>query len=83
MNLPKILISVALFVAVVGGIIYLNSQKASRGGSNEAVTVVPPISSDEKIVVSEKPSSDKKPARIPPQISPAGVRYITDFEHRF
>lgn len=43
MNLPKIFISIVLVVAVVGGIIYLNSQKASRdslGGKVEIKTVM-------------------------------------------
>ncbi len=43
MNVPKIIISVGLIILVVGGIIYLNSQKAPRdtvGGNVEVKTVM-------------------------------------------
>ncbi|MBI2475773.1 MAG: redoxin family protein [Candidatus Taylorbacteria bacterium] len=67
MTSPKILISIVLVVAVVGGITYLNSQKAGRVGNDEGVSVTPrlandgeknqTVSPDEKIVISEKPST--------------------------
>lgn len=57
MNTQKIVISAVLVVAVVGGIIYLNSQKAERGGNAEIVTVVPRISSESNDALSSTATS--------------------------
>ncbi len=51
MNPPKIIISVVLIAAVVGGIIYLNSQKVERS-KTEIVTIKPRISSEPSTVAS-------------------------------
>ncbi len=77
MNAQRIISFIVLLAAVVGGIIYLNSQKADRGGNDGGVTVTPRSSNnigsseknhtvlpEEKTVVSEKSSSDKKQAMI-------------------
>ena len=61
MNAPRIISFIVLIAAVVGGIIYLNSQKADRGGNDVGVTVSP----EEKTIVPEKLSNDKKQAMIP------------------
>jgi thiol-disulfide isomerase/thioredoxin len=45
MNPQKTFISILLAAAVIGGIIYLNSQKAGRSTKAEVVTVVPRASS--------------------------------------
>ncbi|MBI3589378.1 MAG: redoxin family protein [Candidatus Liptonbacteria bacterium] len=70
MGPQKIIISIVLIVAVIGGIIYLNSQKADRSGNDGGVSVVPRFSNDseknpsvspeDKAVVSAKPSADEK-----------------------
>ncbi len=57
MNPQKITISVVLIVAVVGGIIYLNSQKADRGSGNGTITVTPRLSLDR---AAEKVSNSKE-----------------------
>ncbi len=46
MNPQKIIISAALIAAVVGGITYLNSQKADRSSGSGAVTITPRLSLD-------------------------------------
>jgi len=43
MNTQKIVTSIALIVAVISGIIYLNSQKVKRGAGGEAVTITPRV----------------------------------------
>ena len=48
MNPQKIIVSVILLAAVVGGIVYLNSQKASRSGG-ESVEVKTSINKEEKL----------------------------------
>ena len=48
MNPQKIIVSVILLAAVVGGIVYLNSQKASRSGG-ESVEVKTNINKEEKL----------------------------------
>jgi len=48
MNPQKIIVSVILLAAVVGGIFYLNSQKASRSGG-ESVEVKTNINKEEKL----------------------------------
>ncbi len=75
MNAPRMISFAVLIAAVVGGIIYLNSQKADRGSNDGGVTVVPRLSSGGeknqivslggKIVASEKSASDKKIAVVP------------------
>ncbi len=74
MNPPKIIISIMLTVVVVGGITYLNAQKASRGGNGGGVSITPRLSNDseknqtilpeDKAVVSAKPSADEKTTNI-------------------
>jgi len=65
MNPPKIFISVVLVVAVVGGIIYLNSQKVERNFKSEAVTVIPRITSDSNVTTHTpiSPSTEVKSKR--------------------
>jgi thiol-disulfide isomerase/thioredoxin len=48
MNPQKIIVSVILLAAVVGGIVYLNSQKASRSGG-ESVEIKTNINKEEKL----------------------------------
>ena len=48
MNLQKISISIVLIVAVVGSIVYLNSQKIERVSTGEAVSVTPRLPDESK-----------------------------------
>ncbi len=74
MNPQKILVSSALIVAVIGGITYLDSQKADRRGNDGDVSVVPrlsndneknqTVSSEDKDVAKAMPSSDEKTTSI-------------------
>src|SRR3989338_6204225 len=48
MNPQKIIVSVILLATVVGGIVYLNSQKACRSGG-ESVEVKTSINKEEKL----------------------------------
>lgn len=74
MNNQKIIISIVLIIAVIGGIIYLNSQKVPRGENDGGVTVIPRLSEDseakqavspeEKTTISKKSSVDEKIASL-------------------
>jgi thiol-disulfide isomerase/thioredoxin len=48
MNPQKILISLVLIAAIVGGIVYLNSQKASRAATDEKIEVKTVMNKEEK-----------------------------------
>ncbi len=66
MSPPKIFISSVLILAVVSGIIYLNSQKASRGSNDGGVSVTPRLSqvSEKNQTVSPEGKRDKETTSI-------------------
>src|SRR3989344_509188 len=60
MNLQKTVISFLLVGAVIGGIMYLNSQKVNRGSRDGVITVTPRLSSDSQIETKKFLSSKEK-----------------------
>ena len=60
MNLQKTVISFLLVGAVIGGIVYLNSQKVNRGSGEEVIAVAPRPPDSSGVENKKFPSSKEK-----------------------